>query len=86
MLNKFLSALAFIAALFGLYQRNRADRAEAEAQHQSDRADAAQAESDVRKRVNKWTSLIRKKHRQEQIDAQQRMDDGRRDHLDNNGQ
>lgn len=85
MLNKILSALAFVATLFGLYQRNRADRSDAEAQRQNGRADAAQAESDTLMRVNDARSSVQKKHQQEKHDAQLRIDAGDRSHLDNSG-
>lgn len=85
MLNKILAALAFVAALFGLYQRNRADRSDAEAQRQGSRANAAQAESDTLTRVNDARSSIQKNHQQEKHDAQERIDAGDRSHLDNSG-
>jgi len=85
MLNKILAALAFVATLFGLYQRNRADRSDAEAQRQSGRADAAQAESDTLTRVNGARTSVQKKHQQEKRDAQERIDAGDRSHLDNSG-
>lgn len=85
MLKKLLAAIAFIATIFGLLQRNRADRNEAEAKHQSQRADSAESESATHQRVNDAREAVQQKQKKEQVDAQQRMDDGRRDHLDNNG-
>jgi len=84
-LSKLLAAFAFLATIFGLFQRNRADRNEAKAKHQSQRADAAESEADTHNRVNDARETIQQKHREEQVDAQQRMEDDRRDHLDNNG-
>ena len=84
LINKILAGLLFVATIFGLLQRNRADRNEAEAKHQRNRANSAESESATHQRVNDAREAVQQKHREEQVDAKKRMDDGRRDHLDNN--
>ncbi|PCI07598.1 MAG: hypothetical protein COB77_04285 [Gammaproteobacteria bacterium] len=85
LLTKILGALALLAGLFGLYQKRRAESANAEARRQTGRANSAQAHSDTHQRVNKARDSIQQKQKQEQTDAQERLDDGHRDHFDNNG-
>ncbi len=85
LIRKILAALAFIATIFGLLQRNRADRNEAEAKHQSQRADSAESESATHQRVNDARESVQQKQKKELIDAKESMGDGRRDHLDNSG-
>ncbi len=83
--NKLLIGLAFILSLFGLHQRNRADRNEAKAKDQAQRADSAESTATTQRRVSRVRSALKRKQKQEQRDAQARLDDGRRDHFDNNG-
>ncbi len=85
MLTKILSALAFVVGLFGFYERNRASRSDAKAKRQTRRAESALAESATYNRVDKLQQSVKQKQKQEQLDVEQSLKDGRRDQLDNNG-
>lgn len=85
MLNKILSAIAVLASFAALFFRSQSIKHQAKTQQQSARADAAQSESSTHMRIDHAVQSVKQKQKQEQLDAQQSMADGRRDHLDNTG-
>jgi uncharacterized membrane protein len=82
MLNKTLAILAAIAAalaaLFGL----RSQKHQAEAERDRQRAETAEAASATHQRIAEGRTELEKLHREQQADIEQRLDQGKRDHLE----
>lgn len=82
MLNKALAILAaiaaFLAAIFGL----RSKQHQAEADRDRQRAETAEAASATHQRIDQGRTELEKLHREQQADIEQRLDQGKRDHLE----
>lgn len=78
--------LAFVMLILGglaAFFRSRSKRFQAEAARERDRADQADAVNDAAHRRERDRERLGQKHRQEKQDAQEQLDAGDRDHLDN---
>jgi hypothetical protein len=80
--SRILAALAAIAGVIAFIFRGQAKAAKAEAKQQKARADSAEAAGEQHRRTNDALTAVEMRHREEQKDAQQHLDDGRREHLD----
>jgi len=81
-MNKLLGYLLTAASFIALIFRGKSLKAKVEKYKQ--RADQAQAVNDTRHRIDDAQAELQQKHYQETKDAKQSIDDGNRDHLDNN--
>lgn len=83
MLNKFLAILATIAAALAVFFGVRSKQFKAEAARDRQSAEIADAASATNQRVNEALHETEQRHRNEQLDSDERMASGQRDHLEN---
>lgn len=82
MLNKALAILAAIAAGLAAFFGLRSKQHQAEAERDRQRAETAEAAGATHQRIDQGRTELEKLHREQQADIEQRLDQGKRDHLE----
>jgi uncharacterized protein HemX len=82
MLNRALAIVAALAAALAAFFGLRSKQHQAEAERDRQRAETAEAASVTHQRIDQSRAELEKLHREQQADIEQRLDDGRRDHLE----
>lgn len=81
-LTELFAVLALIAGAVAAFFRGQSKRAQLERDAASRRAESAEAVVARQRREDSAIAELEQNHREEDMDAQARLDAGRRDHLD----
>ena len=80
-MRRLLAILAAISGFIALLFRAKSKQHQAEAKQATARTEQSEAITDIHRKTDSAVTQVKQKHREEQADAQARLDAGQRDHL-----